>query len=346
MEQSYYIAAIDLGSSKIVGALAKKTGDKIEVIKLEEEPTENKCVAKGMLNPSCIDDVAFQISRILKRLSTNAPVKAINYCYVLWKGMLKDVTSAEKLASKLKKTELLFPSVSSMQLLADKFATPEEKEIGCMLIDFGHTATSYTYIDGGTVKQEGLIPGGSNHISTDLMAIFNYGQALADRLKMTFARAIPLEEADKLIDLGGGKQIRISELTSKISDRINEIFSYTLSYMGKNQWHSNRSRTIIVSGGGANLQQIEKYLLKRTGLTARCTKLKDDDILGEFTDRLQKFEYASLVALLAFATRPCDEKKQGMFDRMNSIIKRSTAKTVELFDTSDNESEKFPTKKQ
>jgi len=344
----YYIAAIDLGGSKIVGAVAKKSDEGIEIIDVEEEPTSKECIKQGKI--VSVDEAAIQISRILKKLCNCIPMKTINHCYVTCQNAKDCQQNIEILKTKrIKSTKLIFPPISTATLLANKYASENERRTGCLSIDYGHTATSYSYIDGAEIKKEGCIIAGSYQISTDLMQLFNYNYKLAESLKKILGKAT-VGETDKLIDLGNGNFVKVSELSKEIIARIDDTFLRVLRYMGEQQWHSNRNRIIIIGGSGANLQNIDKYLHNHTGLTVRFAKQKENEFKGEQAIKLNSYGYAALSSLIVYATKPCDDELPKVSNRMTKklkeIIQRSTATATNLFDATDTEEEKFPTKKQ
>lgn len=334
------VAAIDLGSSKITGAVASKSEEGIEILAVEEEPASDG-VSKGKINET--DNIVLQMNRILKKLCNVTNIKNITYCYVIWQNHLNDVKAAEALDKKMKLTKLIFPSVSSISLISDTFIPSDEREVGCIAIDFGDTATSYKYIENQNTKIEKVIPGGSRLITTDLMGIFNYDYKLAETLKLKLGKAVYQNEPDRYIQLSKdpSNKIRHSELSGYISQRVDDIFKYVLSPLQKTHWNSNRNRTIYITGGGAALQQIEKYLNIHSGLTSKILKPREGVFTGEKAALMFSPKYTALAALLLNAEKRCDEvvEKQGFLSRnFGRFISKGTSTTKGFFDVPD---EKF-----
>lgn len=333
------VAAIDLGSSKITGAVAKKSDAGIEILAVENEPCEGG-ISKGRINN--MDTLVLQINRILKKLCNVTNIKNITNCFVIWQDHIADVKAMETLEKKMKLTKLIFPSVRSISLIAQAFIPMDERETGCIAIDFGDTATSYTYIENQNTQIEKVIPGGSRHITTDLMGIFHYEFKLAETLKQKLGKAVYQNEPDRYIQLSKDpdNKIRHSELAGYIAQRVDDIFKYVLSPLQKNHWNSNRNRTIYITGGGASLQQMEKYLNIHSGLTSRILKLQEGTFSGEKAVLLQKPEYTALAALLLNADKRCDEviDKPGIFTRgFRRFINKGTNTTKNIFDVPDEE---------
>ena len=75
MSETLRIAALDIGTNKIVGAISEKTEDSFSIIAIEEEKTRAGSVYKGKIVN--VSDVLFQIVGIIKKLSnkTNSKIK-------------------------------------------------------------------------------------------------------------------------------------------------------------------------------------------------------------------------------------------------------------------------------
>lgn len=332
------VAAIDLGSSKITGVVAKKGSEGVEVVAIETEPSEGG-VNKGVLTN--IDTVVLQMNRIIKKLCNVANIKNITNCYVIWQNHLHDTEAAKALEKKMKLTKLIFPSVSSISLVAQTFIPSDERETGCIAIDFGDTATAYTYIEGLSTNIDKVIPGGSRHITTDLMGIFKYDYKLAETLKLKLGKAVYLNEPDRYIQLSRDpdNRVRHSELSGYISQRVDDIFKYVLAPLQKNHWNSNHNRIIYITGGGASLQQIEKYLNMHSGLTSKVIKPREAAFTGDKAAGLLKPKYTALAALVLNADKQCDEviEKPGIFRGFRKFINKGTNTTKSIFDVSDEE---------
>ena len=66
MSETLRIAALDIGTNKIVGAISEKTEDSFSIIAIEEENTRAGSVYKGKIVN--VSDVLFQIVGIIKKL--------------------------------------------------------------------------------------------------------------------------------------------------------------------------------------------------------------------------------------------------------------------------------------
>lgn len=305
-----YVAAIDLGSYQVIGAVAKKSENGLEIIDIEREKSEKGCIDKGGL--VSIDKAAMHISRMIQMLKNGSLLKEINYVYVSWHGMDHTDEKCAKLTRKLVKNVIvLYPKTNTNTLITSLFTTEEERRNGVLTIDFGDTCTSYTYYNDSDVSYYGSLPGGSHTITTDLMSLFDFEEEIAEKLKLMFGKALPTEGVDQLISLNkeNTKNVRVSELSKNILLRIEDIFKRVLNNMVKTQWNSNKKRVILLAGGGSKLPYLDKLLHRQTGLEIRIAKCGDGLITGDKALKIESPEYAMLLSLLNYADKACDEKR-------------------------------------
>src|SRR5881409_1155539 len=114
---------------------------------------------------------------------------------------------------------------SSLALL-----TPEQKELGALVIDIGGGTTEYVVYSGGIVKHTGVLAVGGDHVSNDLAYGLKIPLSKAEDLKIKHGAAL-VEETDKgqtvttESELGlPGKTINLEHLCKIMSLRLEEIF--------------------------------------------------------------------------------------------------------------------------
>lgn len=342
----YYVAAIDLGSHSVIGAVARKSDSGLEIIDIERERTQAGCIDKGEL--ISVDKAALHISRMIQMLKNGSMLKEINFVYVSWHGIQATDDMCKKLQKKLLKNVIvLYPGISNESLITTLYTTEEERRKGVLTIDFGDTYTTYTYYNDSEVSFGGSLPGGSRIITTDLATLFDIPDEIAEKLKLMFGRVLPTEGADQIVSLNdeNTKSIRVSELSKNILLRIEDIFKRILSNMVKTQWNSNKERVILLAGGGSKLPYLDRLLYRQTGLEVRIAKCKEGFLTGDKALKMQSPEYALLLALLNSAKQVCDgerPKKSGfsLFGIFSTGSDTNTQKTLDLFKPSE-ENEKM-----
>lgn len=131
--------------------------------------------------------------------------------------------------------------------------TPEEKELGCVLVDLGGQSISLGVYCEGAIKYSKEIPLGSDFITRDLAVGLKTSIATAERIKIDHGIAHPgLLNGDAEISCHGidGRtplSVKTSTLMGFILPRVEEIFSVVAEDL------QNSSYADIVAPGGAIL---------------------------------------------------------------------------------------------
>ncbi|MBI4061390.1 MAG: cell division protein FtsA [Elusimicrobia bacterium] len=150
--------------------------------------------------------------------------------------------------------------------------TPEEKELGSVLIDLGGQSLSIGVYCEGAIKYSKEVPIGSDFITRDLAVGLKTSIATADRIKIEHGIAHPsLLNGDADVDCHGidGRtplRIKTSTMMGIILPRVEEIFSIVAEDL------QNSSYADVVAPGGA--------ILTGGGSLLRGTIMAAQQILG------------------------------------------------------------------
>lgn len=131
--------------------------------------------------------------------------------------------------------------------------TPEEKELGCVLVDLGGQSVSIGVYCEGAIRYSKEIPLGSDFITRDLAVGLKTSIATAERIKVEHGIAHPsLLNGDADIDCHGidGRtplRVKTSTMMGIILPRVEEIFSVVAEDL------QNSSYSDVVAPGGAIL---------------------------------------------------------------------------------------------
>ncbi len=321
MSKPTYIAAIDIGTQNIIGAVAEKLPNKtIKILGVEETKTRPNAVEEGRVKD--INHVLFDIKAICKKLSnqTNIPVNKL-YLYSSW--LTKENT--------YKEWDLLFSTVNgkrkeSMSFLsapnlittqADLFLTPAEQNNGCLFIDMGAGTTSYIMRTKGEEDSKGMINIGGQLISNDLTykgLSLNY----AEKLKIRLGDAQPhkLEFPDKRVSLNPNgpfdinQSISLLELSKMIEDRVEDIARLILSKLIKKGLLSSKERKIVLSGGASLLTHLPEWYADKTHLEVRIANALTIINNDELSQSCNKPKYHTLLSLLSQGSEDCRVEKK------------------------------------
>jgi cell division ATPase FtsA len=330
MSETLRIAAFDIGTNKIVGAVSEKTEDSFSIIAIEEEKTRPGSVYKGKINN--VSDVLFQIVGIVKKLSNKINAK-INSVYISISNEKGYQTEEwRKLVSDLESRSLKVYTLDRLDCLAETLMSTAEKEIGCLLIDFGGGCTSFILRNNNSSDKRGTIPLGGNNITKDL-TFLNLKNVEAEKLKIKLGTTKPhklvrpnariiLEKNDNVENAKFTTPLKLSEM---IEDRVKDICLRFLDPLKKQDEFSKPGRSIILVGGGAYLRDLPEWISDQTGLSV---KIEDKFNLIEAPDDVNIYNarFASIISLLHNGTEDCRVKDETLKDKKT---KKSPGRFIE-----------------
>ena len=143
--------------------------------------------------------------------------------------------------------------------------TPEEKRLGCMLVDMGAETTTVTIYQKGALHYFATIPLGGRNISRDIASL-GAVDAKAEEIKITAGNALP-ENTDSNLIING---LKISEISNHIVARSEEIVANIIAqieYAGIKD--ADLQGGIIGIGGGFRLKGLLELLEMESGISVR-----------------------------------------------------------------------------
>ncbi len=319
MSEVLRIAAFDIGTNKIVGAVSEKTEDSFSIIAIEEGKTLPGSVYKGKIIN--VSDVSFQIVSIIKKLSNKINTK-INSVYISISNEKGYNTEEwDKLVKELESRGVKVHTLDRLDCMADTLMSAAEKEIGCLLIDFGAGCTSFILRNNNSSDKRGIIPLGGNNITKDL-TFLNLKTVEAEKLKIKLGTTKPskllrpnariiLEKNNNIENAKFTTPLKLSEM---IEDRVKDICLRFLEPLKKQDEFSKPGRSIILVGGGAYLNDLPEWISDHTGLSV---KIEDKFNLVETPDDVNIFnaKYASIISLLNNGTEDCRVKDETLKEK-------------------------------
>lgn len=194
------------------------------------------------------------------------------------------------------------PWATSHAVLSQK-----EKEVGCVLVNIGgDTSSIVVFEEGGPVSME-IIPIGSNHITFDIAHAFQ----------------VLLDEAEVLkISYSGDPSVK-RKLSGIVEPRLNDIFDFVGSHLGKIQRVGLMPGGIILTGGGANLLGADEVAKKALKLPSQLSQNKfSENFDAEMTNPLWSTAFGLCCAGL---------KEQNPIGKARSKIKKTLLGWVKTF---------------
>ena len=163
------------------------------------------------------------------------------------------------------------------QTLADSevVLSPEEKDMGVILIDIGSGSTNYIAYSSGAPVHVGGINRGSDLVTSDIAYLFQLPKAAAESRKLTdgscFSPGIGEDEMIVTPSLGGKPAIRMpkKEFAKVIEARMAEILLMIQQDLQDNQIQGPFGAGIVLVGGGALMGGVTELAAEIFRLPAR-----------------------------------------------------------------------------
>ncbi|QNH61198.1 cell division protein FtsA [Hymenobacter sediminicola] len=203
---------------------------------------------------------------------------------------------------------ILEPLASSMSVLSD-----EEKEAGVALIDIGGGTTDLAIFKDGIIRHAAVLPFGGNIVTSDIKQGCQVMQNQAEQLKVKFGKAIAEEASDyEIVSIPGlrdraPKEISLKNLAYIIEARMEEIIELVYAEIQRTGHADKLAAGIVLTGGGAQLQNLVQLTEYVTGLDTRIGY--PNEHLGKSKiEAVKSPMYATTVGLVLAGYRSLDER--------------------------------------
>ncbi|GHC11261.1 cell division protein FtsA [Cerasicoccus arenae] len=217
--------------------------------------------------------------------------------------------------------DIIVSSIASGTVIA----TDEEKRAGVMVIDLGAGATDWVIYQNGVAARTGVLPVGSDHINNDIALGLRVNRKYAEKLKLSFGKAV-LEAEDKQEKVWmvgdqmiGDRRIPKQALVQVIRERVEEIFELVKKQAGELCSAKYLPAGVLLTGGGSQLDQIDVAAEKSLGVPARRGELP-----SWVHDNLQRPEYCTALGLLHFALSGQTLDDTAQQRRQRGLLRRVT----------------------
>ncbi len=176
---------------------------------------------------------------------------------------------SDNISSIIKKLKLnidnYIPSPLSSSLSS---LTKDEKELGTICIDLGHSTSSVSVFENNKFVYGDAIGVGSNNVTLDIARGLSTTISSAERLKTLYGSLVSSPSDDHEIieipvisgDKNTFKQITRSSLNAIIRPRIEETLEMIWQKIRDNNLRSKKLNNVVLTGGGAMMDNIAKYV--------------------------------------------------------------------------------------
>lgn len=217
---------------------------------------------------------------------------------------------------------VLQPLASSEAVL-----TPEEREIGVVLVDAGGGTTDVAiFVDGG-ICHSVVLPVGGNNLTNDLAVglrtPFNTAEALKIKYGHVLPEAIDPQEMVEVAAFGEGESQAIPrlELVQILEARAEEMFAMVQQEIKRSGYEGLLPAGVVLTGGTADLPGFKELGREMLQLPVRIGRVRN---IGGLVDAVSAPAYATAVGLLLWGVRhgPSERRLEKRGSRWTDLYKR------------------------
>lgn len=217
---------------------------------------------------------------------------------------------------------VLEPLAASLAVL-----TPDERELGCAIVELGGGSTNVSVFQNGTIRHTASLMFAGGHVTNDIVHGLQVPQLEAERLKESQGAAYEhLVGDDETLELAGapGQAPRTASrrvLAHIMHMRLQEILELALDELNRAGFRQRLSSGIVLSGGGAQASGIVDLAREVFALPVRVG-LPGAGLSG-LADRVQSPRFTVPMGLLLYGA------KQGWQSGAFAAAGRRTAPPVD-----------------
>lgn len=197
---------------------------------------------------------------------------------------------------------VLQPLASAEAVLSD-----DEKELGVAVVDIGGGTTDLCIYYDKIIRHLGVIPIGGNIINKDIRA---YGilERYVEKLKVSFGEAVAdRTQGDKYINIPSvngqaPKEIAVRTLAGIIEARMCDIIDLVKLEIDRCGYKGRLGAGIVLTGGGANLKNLDLLFKMHTGLDVRVAQ-PTTYVAPESAELVSSSKYATVTGIILDALR-------------------------------------------
>ena len=156
--------------------------------------------------------------------------------------------------------------ITRQTAIADMVLTPEEKSLGCMLVDFGAETTTLSTYKNNALQFLMTLPIGSRNITRDVMSL-KFSEERAEEIKRAIGDAFNPEPNYRKLDFDGD----VVEVNNYIRARAGEIVANIVEQAkcAGFMLEEDLPGGIILVGGGAKLKGFSDLLANQSNMKVR-----------------------------------------------------------------------------
>ena len=155
--------------------------------------------------------------------------------------------------------------------LADSVLTEAERRSGCTLVDIGADTTTVSVYSKNILRHLAVIPLGSNNITKDIASL-QMEESDAERMKLKYASAYTENndiDNNMKYSIDQDRQVETRKFIEIVEGRLEEIIANVWCQVPE-EYCDKLLGGIVLTGGGANMKDIEKAFQNYTHIDKIC----------------------------------------------------------------------------
>lgn len=187
--------------------------------------------------------------------------------------------------------------------------TPEQRDIGTVLVDIGAALTKVGMFAGGHLVGISTINAGGNDVTDDIASEFGIRRTPAERLKCFYGSAIssPRDHQDQL-DTGPPEgddapraKVTRAQLNAVIRKRLDHLMPQIGECLRKMGDDGPTRRQLVLTGGGSELKGMADYVQSALGGTVRVARPTG---IADMPPACEGGAFATATGLILYAADP------------------------------------------
>lgn len=205
---------------------------------------------------------------------------------------------------------IMEPLASASAVLSE-----DELEAGVAMIDIGGGTTDLAVYRDKRIVHTAVVPLGGFSVTNDIKQGCNIVLRYAERLKKEFGRAlVDSNDKNKVVKIPGingmpQKEISFVHLAGIIQARMEEIIEQVVYQLDSNDLRGKLGAGIVVTGGGALLENLPQLMAYKTGQLTRIGKPRVA-ATGESKDKVHDPTLATAIGLIIEGFKDANSGKE------------------------------------
>jgi cell division protein FtsA len=197
---------------------------------------------------------------------------------------------------------VLEPLAASLAVL-----TPDERELGCAIVELGGGSTNVAIFHSGKIRHTGSLLCAGGHVTTDIVHGLQVTQQDAERLKERHGAAYePLVPESDVVELPstpgqGARNAHRRVIAHIMHMRMQEVLEFALDEITRAGYHQRLPAGVILTGGGAQAPGIVELAREVFAMPVRVGRPGQG--LAGLADSVESPRHAVAAGLVLYGAR-------------------------------------------